>query len=391
MKRLPAIAVAVVLAAQPAGANSTSEELRKRAAAEFYNLDNERALALYKDAITADPNDAAALRGLASAVWTSIAFSRGMLTVDSYLGGVSRQNLKLPPPPPEVAQAFHESANRAIALARTRVAADPKNASAQYDLGAAIGLTASYKATIEGGMMAAFRAASEAFDAHEKVLKLNPARHDAGLIVGTYRYIVSVLSMPLRWAAYVAGFGGGKEQGLKLMEAAAEYSGESQADARLALVLVYNRERRYDLALAHLAKLREQHPRNRLLWLETGATALRAGRAAEADAILTDGLSRFAADARPRMFSEVALWHYKRGTARAVLGRTVEAEQDLRKAVSLEGRRWVHGRARLELGKLALKAGNRAAANTELKQAIQLCESDSDSGSAAEARRLMTR
>jgi hypothetical protein len=74
-----------------------------------------------------------------------------------------------------------------------------------------------------------------------------------------------------------------------------------------------------------------------------------------------------------------------------VLGRTVEAEQDLRKAVSLEGRRWVHGRARLELGKLALKAGNRAAANTELKQAIQLCESDSDSGSAAEARRLMTR
>ena len=77
--------------------------------------------------------------------------------------------------------------------------------------------------------MGAFRAAREAFNAHEKVLDLAPSRRDAGLVVGTYRYIVAALSMPLRWAAYIAGFGGGREQGLRLVEAAAEYPSENQA------------------------------------------------------------------------------------------------------------------------------------------------------------------
>lgn len=389
MSRSGLIAVVIWLAVTPAAASPASDALRARAAVEFYNLNTEQALALYKQAISEDPEDAAAYRGLASGIWTSITFSRGMLTVDNYLGGVSRQNLKLPPPPKEVSGAFYAALSRAIALSRTRIAANPKNTNAQYDLGSAIGLNASYMATIEGGIMGAFRSAREAFDAHERVLELNPNRRDAGLIVGTYRYLVSALAMPLRWAAYIAGFGGGREQGLHLIAAAAEYPGDNQADARLALVLLYNRERRFDEALAQLGKLRERYPGNRLLWLESGSTSLRAGRPADADRVLTEGLARLATDTRPRMFGEEALWHYKRGAARAVLGRTLDAEQDLKKAVSMEGRQWVRGRARFELGKLALKAGDRAAANKEFRAAIELCESDSDTAIAAEARRLL--
>jgi hypothetical protein len=66
-----------------------------------------------------------------------------------------------------------------------------------------------------------------------------------------------------------------------------------------------------------------------------------------------------------------------------------EAKQDLQKSVSLEGRMWVRGRARLELGRLALRAGDRPGASTELRAAVQLCESDNDEASATEARRLM--
>ena len=46
----------------------------------------------------------------------------------------------------------------------------------------------------------------------------------------------------------MAGFGGGRERGLQLIEGAAEYNGENQNDARVALVLLDNRERRYDEA-----------------------------------------------------------------------------------------------------------------------------------------------
>src|SRR2546421_154312 len=82
-------------------------------------------------------------------------------------------------------------------------------------LGAAVGLRASYAASVEGSLASAFRSAREAYDEHERVLELDPKRRDAGLIVGTYRYVVSTLAFPLRWMAYVVGLGGGKEKGLE--------------------------------------------------------------------------------------------------------------------------------------------------------------------------------
>jgi tetratricopeptide (TPR) repeat protein len=89
------------------------------------------------------------------------------------------------------------------------------------------------------------------------------------------------------------------------------------------------------------------------------------------------------------MFGEDALWYTKRGTARAALGRAAEARLDLEKALAVEGRRWVQGRAHLELGKLDLKDRDRAAANEHLRTAVRLCESDNDATAAAESRRLL--
>src|SRR4029079_6959060 len=145
----------------------------------------------------------------------------------------------------------------------------------------------------------------------------------------------------------------------------------------------------YDDALRVLAQLRTEYPRNRLMWLESGSTNLRAGRPADAERLLSEGFSRFANDRRPRMFGEDALWQYKRGAARAALGRATEAEADLKGALRTEGRKWVYGRTHLELGKLALKAGNIPAARTELQSAIANSDSDNDPATADEARRLM--
>ena len=386
-----AVASAIVLLGLPAEASASreSEALCTRAADEFYNLDHDQALATYRQAVAADPQDAGAYRGLASTLWLSITYRRGNMTVDDYVGRVSRPNTSMAPPPPETAAAFRDAIERALALSRQRIEANPGDTDAHYQLGAAVGLRASYIATVEGSALGAFRAAREAYEEHEKVLDLDPRRKDAGLIVGTYRYIVSALALPLRWVAYMAGFGGGREKGLQLVEGAAAYSGAGQTDARFALVLLYNREKRYDDALTQLAILRERYPRNRLVWLETGSTSLRAGRPADAERFIQEGFRRFASDSRPRMFGEDAIWYYKRGTARAGLGRTAEAQQDLKKAVSLEGRKWVHGRSHLELGKLAVKTGNRASANEEFQLAITLSESDNDAAIADEARRLI--
>jgi predicted Zn-dependent protease len=289
----------------------------------------------------------------------------------------------------DTAAAFRDAIDTAITLARTRIAANPRDSDAHFQLGAAVGLRASYTATVDGSVMGAFRAAREAYDEHETVLALDPRRRDAGLIVGSYRYIVATLALPMRLVAYVAGFGGDKDKGLQLIANAVEFGGDNSTDARFALMLMYNREKRYDDALAQLATLRTSYPRNRLAWLESASTCLRAGRAADAERFLSDGMTRFADDPRPRMFGENALWRYKRGVARAALGRDADAEADLRAALSVEGRPWVQARTRLELGKLALKNGKRPEAVELLRTAAALADSDNDPGTAAEAKRLM--
>jgi len=75
------------------------------------------------------------------------------------------------------------------------------------------------------------------------------------------------------------------------------------------------------------------------------------------------------------MFGETRCGDTSRdGAGRA---RRPDAQADLEESLSLDGRKWVHARSHLELGKLALKAGNKAAA-VELRAAIPLAESDND-------------
>jgi hypothetical protein len=236
--------------------------------------------------------------------------------------------------------------------------------------------------------MAGFRAARRSYDAEEYVLELDPRRREAGLIVGTYRYLVSTLSFPMRWMAYVAGFGGGKEKGLKMIEDTAAAGGENRTDAQFALVLLYNRERRYDDAMRVLAELRRRYPRNRLVLLEAGATATRGNRAAEAETLLSEGIAMAEKDKRPRIPGEESLWHYKRAVARVMLQKRDEAMADLRIALAPGAAPWVQGRAHLELAKLAMQRQDRNTAKQEAAQAAAICTQGNDPLCVAEANKI---
>jgi tetratricopeptide (TPR) repeat protein len=367
----------------------TSAELRDRALDLAYNLDHDEAIALLRRAVQLSPDDPAPYRTLAATVWLQMLFRRGAVTVDHYLGSFSKATVDLKKPPADLDAEFRRHLASALDLARRRVAARPKDPQAHYDLGSALGLEASYVATVEGRLLAGFRAAKGSFDAHEKVLALDPSRKDAGLIVGTYRYLISTLSLPARWVAYVVGFGGDKQRGVRLLEETAAGASDVKTDAMFALILIYNRERRYDDAMRVIQTLRRMYPRNRLVVLEAGATALRAGRHQQADELLTEGMGMLAKDTRPRIPGEEALWRYKRGAARAGAGRTEGALADLRAATAPDAQSWVSGRARVELGRMALKQGDRAAAAAEARQAEALCRQGNDSTCADAARRLL--
>jgi tetratricopeptide (TPR) repeat protein len=342
--------------------------LRARGLELGYNLDHAEAIEAFKAAVAANPGEPAAYRSVAAAMWISVLFQQGAITAEDFLGQAGSAAGRTPPA--EIAKAFYDALNRAISLAEARLRVAPRDAGALYQLGAAYGFLASYTATVEGRLRASLGPARRAYSAHERVLTLDPARKDAGLIVGLYRYMVATMPAWSRMLAYLAGFGGGRERGIRLVEEAAAFPSDVQPNAKFSLIVIYNREGRHDDALRVIADLQVQFPRNRLLWLESASTALRAGRPAAAVLALEHGLAMLAADPRPRAFGEIARWRYLYGVALASMGQSVRAERELRTALEGEARDSVRGRTHFELGKLAT---DRRLAATEFHTAANLC------------------
>jgi tetratricopeptide (TPR) repeat protein len=383
----------VGLTALSTAAAFQSPDLNARIAAVYqaaYSLDHDVALAGAREAVAAAPNESSAQRALAAMLWIDVIFRRGTVTVDHYVGGLGGPVRNLPKPPPAVDAEFKQTIQRAIDLASKRVEANADDVEARFDLGSAYGLQASYIASVEGSLTSAFTSARQAYNAQEEVLNRDPKRSAAGVIVGTYRYMVSRLALPSRMFAYMVGFGGGKEEGIRLLETAARDPG-SLVEARTALVLIYSREGRHADAYRVLGELAAAHPRNRLFVLEQGSAAIRAGKHGEAEAILSAGLQALDRDRRARFPGERALWLYKRGLARFNRDRRAEAAADLQEALRNTPQAWVRGRTLLTLGKIADLNGQRTDAVAHYRGARETGVQARDSAGASEATRLLNR
>jgi tetratricopeptide (TPR) repeat protein len=308
----------------------TAAEARwRRGLGHGYNLDHAEALAIFEEAIAIDPNDATAHRLAAATIWTQLLFHQGAITVEDYLGQ-ARAKVARRTPPRDLVNAFNTHVDQAIALGERLVRDNPSDPDAHFQLGAAAALRASYIATIEGRVFDSLGSGRRAYSAHKRTIALDPSRKDAGLIVGMYRYTVANLSLPKRFMARLAGFDGGRASGLTLVEEAARSPSKAQTNALLTLMLMCNREGRYDDALRIARQLQEMYPRNRLFWLEAGSTALRAGRAAEALRELDEGLARFGRDPRPKAYREAEQWEAARDRARSLVASTQRQKEEIR-------------------------------------------------------------
>lgn len=355
-----------------------------------FNLDHDQGIALARRAVAAAPNSAQAHRTLASMLWMKVLFGRGAVTADHYASGMSDAQKHLPKPDAAIEKELHAELARAIELAEATLDARPEDLEARYEAGAAYGLQASYTATIDASMTSAFRTAKRAFDAQEKVLERDPEHALANVTVGTYRYVISALGLPSRWLAYLAGFGGGKDRGIRMVTQAFENPG-ARVEAGTSLLLIYSREGRHADAYRVALRLADAYPRNRLFVLEAASAAVRAGLASEAEPLLTAGLERLAAETRPKIPGERAIWLYQLGQARLSLNRPVEAETTYRAALESDPHGWMRGRIRTGLGKTADLAGRRDAALAEYERARSICEPLDDVICRDEAKRLQRR
>lgn len=163
---------------------------------------------------------------------------------------------------------FRKWIRQAKALSEVRLKKNPRDVEALYYLGAVEGLDAAYTAAVERKYVAALRAGNSSVDHHREVLKLSPDYHDAELTIGLQNYVVGSLSLPLKMLAGTMGVRGSKKRGLEALERVTVEGKWARDFARVLLVDLYKREKRFGDAVRTARPLAEKYPRNYLFKLQ---------------------------------------------------------------------------------------------------------------------------
>ncbi|HEX4999311.1 MAG TPA: tetratricopeptide repeat protein, partial [Terriglobia bacterium] len=145
---------------------------------------------------------------------------------------------------------------------------------ALYAKGVAKGTLAAFEAVAKKNYTRALDNASAARDLHEKVLKQDPKFTDAKLSIGLYKYALGSIPKWLR-VFLLLWSGGDKEAGIADVADVARNGGAAATDAKMLLVVLYNREKQYDKAMETLTDLHRRYPRNYLLEMSGAAVQSR--------------------------------------------------------------------------------------------------------------------
>jgi len=214
---------------------------------------------------------------------------------------------------------------------------NPRDPQALYMLGATESLQASFAATVERRFIAALRSGSSGVETERDVLKLDPTFHDAELTIGMYDYIMGTLPLPVRMLASIAGTHGSKKRGMQTLERVAKEGQWTRDDAKVLLIAIYKKEKRYPEALALSQELQEKYPRNYLFRLETADTLIsqaaierRASKIKEADTMEGEALRTFETMLHERSTGGPApraldLIHFRYGEAFLLMGQPQSA------------------------------------------------------------------
>jgi len=252
-------------------------------------------------------------------------------------------------PDPRVVQDFRDLTRRATQLAKARLQRNPRDPQTLYILGAIETLKGSFAATIERRFIAALRDGSSGVDRHRQVIKLDPNFHDAELSIGLYDYIVGTLPLGAKLVASMVGARGSKKRGIETLERVAKEGHWERDDARVLLIGLYKREKRFPEALELSRELQEKYPRNYLFRLETADTLIlqavterRANRIKEAAALEAEAVSAFdlllhARSAAGAPARALDLIYFRYGEALLLLGQPEHAAREFLAATILNG------------------------------------------------------
>ncbi|MBI2822599.1 MAG: tetratricopeptide repeat protein [Acidobacteria bacterium] len=251
----------------------------------LYNLDYEVALSNFRSYTGLKPSDPAGHVYLAVASWTQELHEDNELDLERFATSAVFGRRGEADRAGRNESVIKQAVDRAIHLAEVRLQENARDQEALYYLGAAYGVMAGYQATVKKSGWKSFRNGSKAFQYHQRLLRMNPKFYDAYLTQGVYNYITGSLPFSVKIFAFLFGYRGDKDEGLRQVRLAAEEGEYVGDDAKLVLSALLTREKRYGEAARILEELGDKYPRNHLVELDRAHLYLKLGRRAEALAL----------------------------------------------------------------------------------------------------------
>jgi len=252
--------------AQKTDSRARLDKLRADGYEALYNLDYEGARKRFREMIQIAPDNPSGPQCFAASLWVeqlneSWELKSTLYSTKAYTEGKRKTD-------PAKAAEFRKWIRQTKTLAEAKLKQNPRDVDALYFLGAAEGLDAAYAAAVEKKYRAALSNGSDAVDRHKEVLKLAPDFRDAELTIGLQNYIVGSLPLPLKVIAGTMGVRGSKKRGLETLERVSVEGHWARDLARVLLVDLYKREKRWKDAVTTARQLSEKYPRNYLFKLQ---------------------------------------------------------------------------------------------------------------------------
>jgi tetratricopeptide (TPR) repeat protein len=242
------------------------DDLRAQGYEALYSLDYETANGKFNEMVRLFPDHPAGPQCLAATLWLQeLNRSRhrqaSLYSTESFSAGEDKVD-------PRLKEQFRHWTQTATRLAEARLRRNPRDVDALYFLGVTEGLRAVFAAGVERRFRAALSHSSRAVDRHREVLRLDPGFHDAELSIGMHDFIVGSLPLPIKMLVSIGGVRGSKKRGVETLERVAREGRWARDSARLLLIDIYKREKRWTEALAAARDLAARYPRNYLFRLQ---------------------------------------------------------------------------------------------------------------------------
>lgn len=335
----------------------------------FYNLDYDGAMRDFEPVMKAHPQDPMAIGYVLMDTIFRELYRQDLLDTTYYAHEHFLSSGHKSDIPDSVRKHIDTLTDQAVALADARIKANTNDKDAYFARGYVKGMHAAWMTLADHSFTGAARQGLAARNDSEQVLKLDPEYADAKMAVGIQKFAVASLPRFVRMLVGIAGIGGSKEDGLKLLRESSAQGTVTKVESQTAMSLFLRHDQRYTEAYAVAQGLAKQYPHDFLFRLEEANLMKDAGHGPQAIAIYKAVLDDAA---KPGYFVEPRLQLAYFGLADTQRGQGLvqeAADAYLKAATQPNCSDWLRKRADLNAGMMLDKLGRRNEAVAEYTKA----------------------